>query len=60
MRLLALLLAATAVPAAAQVATPITAGAQDARLKQLFHDSDEASLRLMPIMALFRLSLIHI
>ncbi|MFC3579894.1 DUF885 domain-containing protein [Sphingomonas hylomeconis] len=58
---LAALLATTllvSVPAAAQqLAKPVAApgdGPEDAKLKQLFHDSDEASLKLNPISALFR------
>ena len=59
---LALLLAsvALAVPgiALAQAAQPAVSAdqAQDAnqRLKQLFHDSDEAQLKLNPLSALFR------
>ncbi|MEN2786991.1 DUF885 domain-containing protein [Sphingomonas qilianensis] len=58
---LAALLASTllvAAPVAAQqLAKPVAApgdGPEDARLKQLFHDSDEASLKRNPISALFR------
>ena len=56
MRLFALLLAAVALPALAQTPppAPATAGSEDAKLQRLFHESDEASLRLTPIMALFR------
>ena len=56
MRLIALLLAAASVPAMAQTAPPASQGAnaEDARLRRLFHDSDEAGLRLSPIGALFR------
>ncbi len=56
MRLFALLLAAAAVPALAQTPppAPAAAGPEDAKLQRLFHESDEASLRLTPIMALFR------
>jgi uncharacterized protein (DUF885 family) len=58
---LAVLLASTfllAAPGAAQqLGKPVAApgdGPEDARLKQLFHDSDEASLKRNPISALFR------
>lgn len=55
MRLIALLLAAAAVPVSAQTMPPATtASPEDAKLQRLFHESDEASLRLTPIMALFR------
>lgn len=55
MRLIALLLAAAAVPVSAQTMPPATtASPEDAKLQWLFHESDEASLRLTPIMALFR------
>jgi uncharacterized protein (DUF885 family) len=58
---LAALLASTmllSLPATAQqLGKPVAVpgdGPEDARLKQLFHDSDEASLKLNPISALFR------
>jgi uncharacterized protein (DUF885 family) len=55
LRLIALLLAAAAVPVSAQTMPPATsASPEDAKLQRLFHESDEASLRLTPIMALFR------
>ena len=57
LRLIALLLAAAAVPAVAQqAASPAAApaNAEDAKLRALFHDSDEAGLRLAPLSALFR------
>jgi len=57
--LLALLLSTvTAAPALAQALPPPTPlpgdSAEDARLKQLFYDSDEASLKRNPIQAIFR------
>ncbi|MEG3087801.1 DUF885 domain-containing protein [Sphingomonas sp. PB4P5] len=58
---LAVLLASTmllSLPATAQqLAKPVAVpgdGPEDAKLKQLFHDSDEASLQRNPISALFR------
>ncbi len=57
---LAIVLAVSATPALALAqATPIAAaqpgeGKEDARLKRLFHDSDEASLARNPINGLFR------
>jgi uncharacterized protein (DUF885 family) len=54
----ALLLSAAALPAQARQVPPPAAlpgeGAEDARLKRLFHASDEASLRRNPIQAIFR------
>ncbi|VXC66221.1 DUF885 domain-containing protein [Sphingomonas sp. 8AM] len=52
----ALLLASAAGPTMAQApAAPAAAPASaDARLRQLFHDSDEGSLRRNPVQALFR------
>jgi len=56
--IVALLIATTALPAIAQApAAPVTATAtspEGARLRQLFTDSDEATLRRNPIQALFR------
>lgn len=56
--IVALLIATTALPASAQApAAPSTATAtspEGARLRQLFVDSDEATLRRNPIQALFR------
>jgi uncharacterized protein (DUF885 family) len=59
MRSLAMLLAATllATPAFCQSAAPaptIAASPEDAKLLQLFHDSDEAMLKRQPIQALTR------
>ncbi|WP_394647490.1 DUF885 domain-containing protein [uncultured Sphingomonas sp.] len=52
----ALLLASVAVPTLAQApaAPAAPASTADARLRQLFHDSDEGSLRRNPVQALFR------
>ena len=56
--LAALLAGASAMPAAAQQQPAPAAqpgeGAEDAKLKNLFHASDEASLKRQPLMALFR------
>lgn len=56
--LLSALLASCALPAFAQTPpAPVAApgdSAEDTKLKQLFHDSDEASLKRNPINALFR------
>ena len=53
-----LLLTAAPLPLMAQQAQPPAAqpgeGPEDARLKELFHDSDEAGLRRNPIQAIFR------
>jgi uncharacterized protein (DUF885 family) len=51
----ALLLASVAAPSVAQAPAPAsTSATPDARLRQLFHDSDEGSLRRNPVQALFR------
>ncbi|WP_341208186.1 DUF885 domain-containing protein [uncultured Sphingomonas sp.] len=52
----AVLLASAAAPTMAQApaAPPTAATSADARLRQLFHDSDEGSLRRNPVQALFR------
>lgn len=52
----ALLLASVAAPTMAQApaAPAATPASADARLRQLFHDSDEGSLRRNPVQALFR------
>lgn len=56
--LLAALLAASPLPALAQALPPPAAlpgdSAEDARLKKLFYDSDEASLKRNPIQGVFR------
>ncbi|UVO49975.1 DUF885 domain-containing protein [Sphingomonas sp. SUN019] len=53
-----LLLASTATPAVAQQVPPPVAmpgdGPEDAKLKTLFHESDEASLKRNPISGIFR------
>ncbi|HEX8484041.1 DUF885 domain-containing protein [Sphingomonas sp.] len=55
---LALMSLSTATPALAQALPPPVAqpgdGPEDARLKRLFYDSDEASLKRNPIQAIFR------
>lgn len=56
--LIAALLCAAPLPLLAQQAAPQAAqpgdGPEDARLKRLFHDSDERDLKLDPIQAIFR------